>query len=426
MKKKETVEKAKTQLVVFDVEGVLLPKNRFLFDTGKKLGFAKLIKLLLFGFLYEIGALTLESTLRHIYSNLRGVKIETLIGVFEKIPLAEQYSSVFEQLKTQQYKIALISSGLPTIAVNRLASSVGADYSYGIDAAIVNGELTGEISGDVIREKGKLIILTQILRREQLTQSQCAVVADDRNNRCIFLKEVKKIGYHPDFVLRVKADHVITGNLMNVLPIIEGKQIKSGFPSTNDFVRENIHASAFFIPVIAALIGVPAVAVMICLIAAVYAVSELFRLKGVNLPVFSAITKHAASQSELYGFAAAPLYYAFGIVLTLVLFPAPASSAAIAIFALGDSTASIFGGLGSRRLPFNKGKTLEGSLAGFFFAFLAGIVFLFPLTAPPLPVPLIALIGAAIAMIIEYLPLPINDNVTIPLFTGLALTLIIY
>jgi dolichol kinase len=84
------------------------------------------------------------------------------------------------------------------------------------------------------------------------------------------------------------------------------------------------------------------------------------------------------------------------------------------MFAFGDSTASIFGRYFSRTpLPFNKDKSLEGSLAGFFFAFLAGLIFISPLKA---------LIGAAVAMIIEYLPLPVNDNVLIPLITGLALT----
>jgi dolichol kinase len=36
--------------------------------------------------------------------------------------------------------------------------------------------------------------------------------------------------------------------------------------------------------------------------------------------------------------------------------------------------------------------------------------------------PLKALVGAAVAMIVEYLPLPVNDNILIPLITGLTLT----
>lgn len=76
------------------------------------------------------------------------------------------------------------------------------------------------------------------------------------------------------------------------------------------------------------------------------------------------------TQAELHEFAAAPLYFAVGILLTLLLFPLQVSSAAIAMFALGDSTASLFGNLLSKTaLPFNKGKSLEGSLFGFFLPF---------------------------------------------------------
>ena len=160
----------------------------------------------------------------------------------------------------------------------------------------------------------------------------------------------------------------------------------------------------------------PIVGAIIFTIVFAYTVSELWRLEGKKLPLISTITRHAASQSELNGFAVAPLYFAFGILLTLVVFPHPASYAAIAIFCLGDSAASLFGGLISISLPFNKGKTWEGSLAGFFFAFLAGSFFVSPL---------LALAGAAIAMTIEVLPLPVNDNILIPIITGAALTFLI-
>ena len=168
-------------------------------------------------------------------------------------------------------------------------------------------------------------------------------------------------------------------------------------------------------PVIAGLITVPAVATIIILISILYTISELRRLEVRELRLVSAVTRHAASESELYGFAAAPLYFAFGIVATLLLFPFHVGGAAIAMFCFGDSAASLFGGLISTSLPFNKGKTWEGSLAGFLFAFLAGTFFVSPW---------LALVGAAIAMTIEVLPLPLNDNVLIPVITGAALTLI--
>ena len=408
-----TVEKHR--LVVFDVEGVLIPKNRFFFDVGKTLGYLKLVRILFFGLLYEAGILKLQSVLRHVFEESKGVELETLTCIFEKIPSTPFLKNIFCQIKMRNCKIALISSGLPTVIVKKLADAVGADYAYGIEVETKDGKLTGKIWGDAIAPGGKLKILSQILTAENLRLSDCIVVADDRNNRCIFLPGMLKIGFNPDFVIRVKADRVVNGKLSAILPIIDGKPHKRSFPSTNDFLREDIHASGFFMPVIASLIGVPTVGILIFGTALIYSVSEIWRLEGKELSFISAITRHAANQSELRGFAAAPLYFAFGILFTLLVFPAPASYAAIAMFCLGDSVASLFGGLISTSLPFNKGKTWEGSLSGFFFAFLAGSFFVHPL---------FAFIGAAIAMTVEVLPLPVNDNVLVPIITGAALTLL--
>jgi HAD superfamily phosphoserine phosphatase-like hydrolase len=411
------VAREKPRLVVFDIEGVLIAKNRFFFEVGKSLGLARLVKLLFYGFLYEAGILKLESVLRHLFKELKGFKLEALTSIFEKIS-STNLQSTFSQIKARNCKTALISSGLPTVIVKKLANTLGADYAYGIEVGTKDGELTGEISGDAIEPNGKLKILRQILTAENLRLSDCIVVADDRNNSCMFLPEVLKIGYNPDFIVRVEADRVVNGKLSAIIPIIDGEPSRRPFPSANDFLREDIHACGIFMPVIAGLIGFPAVGALIFIIASMYTASELWRLEGKNLPLISSITRHAASQSELSGFAAAPLYFAGGILFTLVVFPHPASYAAIGMFCLGDSAASLFGGRISTSLPFNKAKTWEGSLAGLFFAFLAGMLFL-----PSKP--LLAFAGAAIAMTVEVLPLPLNDNVLVPVITGAALTLLI-
>jgi dolichol kinase len=187
--------------------------------------------------------------------------------------------------------------------------------------------------------------------------------------------------------------------------------------SCNDALREIIHASGLFIPIIAVLFGLVPTVAFILVVAALYSISELQRIRGKNMPFFSLITRLAASQSELCQFTFAPLYFAIGILLTLVLFPPPANYAAIAVFTLGDSAASLVGRRISKKpMPFNRAKTLEGTLAGFSFALLAAAIFVDPQ---------IALIGAAVGMLVEYLPLPINDNLLMPLTAGLVFTFLL-
>ncbi|NLE04470.1 MAG: hypothetical protein GX638_06690 [Crenarchaeota archaeon] len=395
----------------------MIPKNRLFFEVGKHLGTLKFIEILFFGFLYEMQILPLKQALKHIYWLMRDVKINWIVQILEKIPLLPDVEKTCKNLKLEGYMIILISSGLPNILVDEIASKIGADYSFGIHLENRGEFFTGKIKGEVIEQNGKIHVLKNILQKEKLSLKDCIMIADDRNNKSLFVKEALKIAYNPDYLLRIKADVVITGKFSNLVHAIKKETDFRVLPNKKDLTRELIHASGIFVPFIAMFTGKTVVGLSIALIMVAYCVSEYLRLHGKALPFFSNITLWAASPYELYEIAFAPLYYGAGILFTLLLFPHPASSAAIAMFALGDSSASIIGAsISKRRLIFNRSKTLEGSLGGFLFAFLAGLLFV-----PPV----FSLIGAAIAMIVEYLPWPINDNLMIPLTTGLFLTLII-
>ncbi len=410
--------KKRRKLVVFDVEGVLIPKKRYLFfELGRKRGLPHFLTMVFYGFLYEVGLISLRFALKHVFKPFKGIPEDELVRIFRELPLMPGTEKTIRKLRNDGWKIALMSSGLPSIVVKDLATKLKADYAFGFELAVDDGILTGGIWGDVIERGGKLPLLVEILEKEGLSAEECVIVADDRNNIPMFLPEALKIGYNPDFAVRIKADYVITGDLFEMVSALKGQaKERAGKITRSEIIREAIHMSGFTMPVFASLLGLQPVALFIVLVTALFVISELARMERMNLPFISALTRHAATQPELHEFATAPIYFALGILLTLVIFAPPASSAAIAAFALGDGTASIFGkAFGKEALSFNKGKTLEGSLIGFSFAFLAGLFFI----APPK-----ALIGAAVAMIVESLPLPLNDNLVTPLATALVLSTI--
>ena len=71
--------------------------------------------------------------LKHLFGEAKGVKIEVLMEIFEKISSTTYLKGIFSQLKARNCKIALISSGSPTVVVKRLADAVGAQYAYGVE-----------------------------------------------------------------------------------------------------------------------------------------------------------------------------------------------------------------------------------------------------------------------------------------------------
>ena len=406
-------------LVAFDVEGVLLPKRRYIiFEATRKLGLPKFLKIIILGLLYETGLLPLETALKRIFKHFKGHTIQELRHYYEEMPLLPNTEKVFEQLHKDGWKTALISSGLPNIFIQELAAKLKADHAFGVKLKTANGKFTGQIEGEVIKKKGKATVLKQILNREHMHPENCILVADDRNNLQMFPHANLKIGYNPDFILTAKSDHIITGNLTEILPIITKTRHEKPRPtlSRNQIIRGTIHLSGFTVPFICTyLLNRHLVALIISLTTLLYIISELTRIMGRNFPILTSITSRAAVKLEPYEFATAPIFYALGIILALTIFPPAAGYASIAILTLGDGSATLFGKkLGKTRFPFNKAKNLEGSILGFTIAFLGATLFIEPIRA---------LISAAAGMLTECLPTPINDNLIIPLIAGTILTL---
>lgn len=409
----------KFKVAVFDVEGVLIPKNRFLlFEVGRTLGFTWFMKIIFHGFLYGLGLISVKSVLKRVCRNFKGFTVEKLLKIFRGIPLIYGAEEVFEKLKMAGLKTVLISSGLPDFVVKDLASRLKADYAFGFDLKIEGGAVTGDVSGDVIEPNGKLLVLKKILEKEGIGLEKCVTVVDDRNNLPIMLREALNIGFQPDFLVRIKADYVVKGSLPEILSLVGIEESRQRtLPSKNEIVREVIHVCGFAVPLLSSLMGLHAVVFLILAVTFLYLISEWLMMQGKSMPVFSLIISRAASYAETHEFAFAPVFFAFGILFTLLVFPSPASSAAIAIFALGDSGAAIFGrSFGKTTLPFDKGKTLEGSISGIFFGFLGALFFVNPFKA---------FAGAVAAMLIESLPLPLNDNLTVPLTAGAIITLMV-
>ncbi|MHA1712256.1 MAG: HAD-IB family phosphatase, partial [Candidatus Freyarchaeota archaeon] len=389
------------RLVVFDVEGVLLPKRRYLlFEVARKLNIWTLAKIFTIGLLYEIGLLSVETALKKTFMTLRGLTVDELFQLYLRVPLIPNAKMVVKKLKDAGYKVALISSGMPKIFVEDLATRLGADYAFGLNLENVNGWLTGRIWGDVVKPSGKAVVLERIMKMEGISRENCVVVVDDRNNLPMFPLSALRIGYNPDYMVSFKSDVIVKVSLAEVLPLIVGGPSRAHPPlSWKEFTRETIHISSFLVPFLCMYaLNRYVVAFLILLVTLVYITSEFARLRGSDIPLFSTMTWKAAIEPELYEFVTAPIFFALGIIFSLVFLPQPEGYASIAILTLGDGFATLSGRLlGRSMLPFNKGKSLEGFIFGLLFSFLGASFFVGPMKA---------LIGSVIGMVVECLPSP--------------------
>lgn len=134
--------------------------------------------------------------------------------------------------------------------------------------------------------------------------------------------------------------------------------------------------------------------------------------KGRKIPFFTTALENLGRGSEnIAGIGALTLF--LGITMAIAFFPLKAALGALVVLSYGDAASTIFGILLGRNKSIGK-RTIEGTVAGIIISF-AGLYLLFN--------PFSAFCAAAVGMLAEYLP--IDDNISIPIASGIVLSFLI-
>lgn len=149
-------------------------------------------------------------------------------------------------------------------------------------------------------------------------------------------------------------------------------------------------------------------------------VLEILRLKipAVNRLIFTKFGSFIRKNEEHKLTGTAP--YILGIGLSLYLYRPDIATAAICFLVFGDVAATTIGERYGKTKIGN--KSLEGTLA--FVVAALSVGFLLPLVGIPVMHGII-LVGAIVAAGVELLPLPVNDNLVIPLVSGGVMALVV-
>ena len=148
--------------------------------------------------------------------------------------------------------------------------------------------------------------------------------------------------------------------------------------------------------------------ILLSLLLLLGSIMVVWRIQGRKIPVadwFEETFERENARFPGYG----AFWYVVGTLLAaLFLGTSNEIAAAILTLALGDSAATIVGVRACHPLPYNRRKTVEGSLAFFVFS-LSVCLF----------VGWIGVALAAITAIVEGLPSPIDDNLAVPVAAAL-------
>lgn len=194
----------------------------------------------------------------------------------------------------------------------------------------------------------------------------------------------------------------------------ESPQIRFRF----ELARKATHMGALAIPAgyyVLGLSKVEALSILVPLTLLVIA-TDISRLRGwwlwrsVARPMFGSMVRH----HELNGDFTGATYILLSTCFTIGLFSKPIAIAALSFIIVGDTCAALVGRKFGRH-KFGR-KSLEGSLAC-----LVGTVIV-ALVAPNLALT-VGLLGALTATLTEAFSVRIDDNISVPIVSGLIMTL---
>ena len=146
-----------------------------------------------------------------------------------------------------------------------------------------------------------------------------------------------------------------------------------------------------------------------------------FRVPAVNraaLRIFGNLMR----REELHSLTANS-FYVLGMATVVLAFPKPIALLAVLYLALGDPAAAIVGTRWGRRRIGIGNKSVEGMAANGFVCFVATFLvglFLFHLQIDKAFA--LAVLGSSAAMIAEVIPMPLDDNFTLPVISAMLLS----
>lgn len=186
-----------------------------------------------------------------------------------------------------------------------------------------------------------------------------------------------------------------------------------------ELFRKTIHLSAnSLIPLAYLFLNIPKIwmAILIGIASVVFVMIDIRRTRnGWLSKIFGKLFNGMLRSHELEGKLTGASYVLIGSFISIAIFPKEIAVLALLFTAIGDTAAALYGRKFGKLRIWN--KTLEGSIAGLIACVIITLFF------PQIP-NIIKFSGAFAAMFIELLPINIDDNLRIPLFSGIIMYII--
>ena len=174
----DNIYRRNRRLVVFDMDSTLI-EAEVIDELAKEAGVGDQV--------IEIteaamrGEIDFNESFRRRVGLLKGLDASVLQDIAERLPMTEGVEELVSNLKALGFKTAILSGGF-TYFGHYLQEKLGFDYVHANELDIVDGKVTGEVTGTIVNGERKAELLREIAEKEGVCLEQTIAVGDGAND----------------------------------------------------------------------------------------------------------------------------------------------------------------------------------------------------------------------------------------------------
>lgn len=174
----DNIYRRNRRLVVFDMDSTLIDAE-VIDELAKEAGVGEQVSEITEAAMR--GELDFKESFAKRVALLKGLDESVLERVAARLRLTEGAEALISTLKQLGYKTAIISGGFEYFG-RHIQQKLGIDYVYANQLEIVDGKVTGNVSGEVVDGQRKAQLLREIAASENIDLEQVIAVGDGAND----------------------------------------------------------------------------------------------------------------------------------------------------------------------------------------------------------------------------------------------------
>ena len=202
----DTVYRRNRRLVAFDMDSTLI-QTEVIDELARLAGVGDEVSAITEAAMR--GELDFQASFRRRVALLKGLPESALQTVVDNVPLMDGAERLISTLRRLGYKTAILSGGF-TFMGRELQRRLGIDYLHSNELDIVDGVVTGEVTGEIVDGARKAYYLAQIATVEGLSMEQVIAVGDGANDLPMLRLAGLGIAFRAKPVVRQSAHQAIS------------------------------------------------------------------------------------------------------------------------------------------------------------------------------------------------------------------------